>query len=169
MTRREGERRSDRFEFTDNERLFNQLTHERFQALLADRRTIVHQAQVTSNLYGEYLFITLSRPSGKARTAFTFYGIGFHEQRERWIVDTWSWYEAHERVPSTTLTKAEVQRLIAERQAEIGPAIGESKQSKRAQFFEMLADLTDEDGALAEIEDLEYLGFDFDEDDDEIR
>lgn len=170
MQRREGKPASGNFEFTRDETLFSQLHHERFLALINASETTVLRATLSTNLYGEFLFITLRHaPKRQPAQLLTFYSQGYHEQRERWIRDTWSWYQAHEPEPGTPLAKAEVQRLITERQTEIGPAIGEKTQSKRAQFFEMLADLTDEDGALAEMEDLEALGFDFDEEDDEPR
>jgi hypothetical protein len=40
---------------------------------------------------------------------------------------------------------------------EISPHISDKTQTNRGQLFEMLADLTDEDGALAEIQDLGHL------------
>jgi hypothetical protein len=170
MRRREREPASGNFEFTQNETLFSQLHHDRFLALLKAPETTILQATLSTNLYGEFLFITLRyAPGHQPAQVLTFYGLGYHDQRERWITESWSWYPAHERETGAPLAKAEVQRLIAERQTEIGSSIGERRQSKRAQFFEMLADLTDEDGALAEMEDLEALGFDFDEEDDDLR
>lgn len=170
MRGRESKPVSENFEFTHNEALFNQLHHDRFLALVNAPETTILQATLSTNLYGEFLFITLRyAPKRQPTQVLTFYGLGFHDQRERWITDSWSWYQAHEHEPGILLTKAEVLRLIAERQSEIKSVIGESKQSKRAQFFEMLADLTDEDGALAEMEDLEALGFDFDKEDDDLR
>jgi hypothetical protein len=172
MSGKEGEPHKSGFEFTHHEALFSQQIHRRFMTLLADPDTTIHRAEVTSNLYGEYLFVTVSRPTAdQARMYLTFYGLGFHEQRERWITDVWSWYAAvsGSQTDDKVVDKAMVERLIADRQNEIGDSVTHPKQSKRAQFFEMLADLTDEDGAITEMEDLEALGCDFDVEDEELR
>src|SRR5690606_41893474 len=48
----------------------------------------------------------ISRPGGKQRIFLTFYSMGFHEYRERWVYQEWYWYESvrgagmeHRRVP----------------------------------------------------------------------
>lgn len=88
----------------------------------------------------------------------------YHEYRERWIDKEWTWYES---TPSSetereALTPEETIAIITERQAEIAPEVGRQTQSSRGKLYEMLADLTDEDGALSELEDLGEL---FDDDD----
>lgn len=172
MQRRESQPPDGQFEFTRDETLFNQLGHERFITLLNATETTILQATLSTNLYGEFLFITLRYAhQNEPERSITFYGLGFHDQRERWITDTWAWYDAHARpdraLPS--VAKADVLRWIDERQRELQAAARTSTQSNRSRFFEMLADLTDEDGALAEMEDLEALGYDFDEEDDGLR
>jgi len=37
------------FEFTEHERLYDQLTNARFQALLDDPETLIHEAELSSN------------------------------------------------------------------------------------------------------------------------
>ena len=41
----------------------------------------------------------------------TFYGLGFHEHRERWITDEWFWYQANltPELYSKQLSREEVQ------------------------------------------------------------
>ena len=55
------------------------------------------------------------------------------------------------------MSKEEAQELIQQRLEDIRPEITEINQSERGRLFEMLADLTDEDGALAEMQDMENL------------
>src|SRR5579871_1058103 len=79
------------FDFTDRERLFGVIGHQRFMRLLTDTQTTVHAISVTSNEYGEFLFVTMSRPDSARgeRVYLTFWGGGYHEQRERWITNEW--------------------------------------------------------------------------------
>lgn len=144
------------FEFSENERLFDQLGHQRFLALLRDQQTTIHTAELSGNSYGEFLFVTISRPKQERRTQLTFFGLGYHEYRERWITDVWSWYEGSEltKVREQRLSREAVEQLIAERQQEIAPYLNQTAQSSRGKLYEFLADLTDEDGAISELEDL---------------
>lgn len=146
----------DSFGFTDHERLFDRIGHERFMAILTSEQTAVHFVEVSANNYGEFLFVTMSRPMGDNRTYLTFWGLGFHEQRERWITDEWQWYglQPSRQMTPQTIAREDAQTLIQARIDEIAPNVTPSHQSKRAQLFELLADLTDEDGATTELEDL---------------
>lgn len=147
---------SSGFGFTERERLFERISDKRFKALLADERTAVHHIEVSSNNYGEFLFVTMSRPVGQDRSFLTFWGLGFHERRERWLTDEWRWYETQQflhQIPQK-IAPEDAQALIQERIDEIAPYVTPPHPSKRAKLFEMLADLTDEDGAETDLEDL---------------
>src|SRR5690606_38034622 len=86
MRRREGKPASGNFEFTRDEPLFSQLHHERVLALLNAPETTVLRATLSTNLYGEFLFVTLRyAPKRQPAQLLTFYGLGYHDQRERWI------------------------------------------------------------------------------------
>ena len=156
MTSKETLQPNEPFEFTERERLYDRISHARFQALLQDARTTIHAAELSSNSYGEFLFVTISRGSDERREFLTFYGLGYHDYRERWITETWSWYEAMEtpKTQAQRLTREEAEELIAQRQAEIRPYLEQNTQSKRGKLFELLADFTDEDSAVAEMDDL---------------
>lgn len=144
------------FAFTEHERLWERISDGRFKALLDDTRTAIHKVQLDSNSYGEFLFITVSRSEAGTQQALTFYGYGFHEYRERWYTGEWAWYEA-DPLPRTLdqrLTREEAEGLLQARREEIAPYAHENTQTHRGRLYEMLADLTDEDGAWAELEDL---------------
>jgi len=51
----------------------------------------------------------------------------------------------------------EAEEILEKRTEEIKPYVGLDKQTERGRIFEILADLIDEDGALAEMEDLDSL------------
>jgi hypothetical protein len=79
------------------------VSDERFRTLLDDERTTIHQIDLSANNYGEFLFVTLSlpeqasQPVGQRASVVTFFGLGFHDYRERWIIAEWFWYEAFSR------------------------------------------------------------------------
>jgi len=144
------------FGFTENEELWERMSHKRFLAILGDDKTRIHNVVVSTNTYGESLFVTVSRMASGERQGITFWGLGFHESRERWLKDEWRWYEVRSDTKALrgTLTKDEAQTLIQNRREDVEHWSAGSKQSSRGKLFEMLADLTDEDGAYSEMKDL---------------
>lgn len=147
------------FRFTEHEQIFSHVTHARFRELVFDPQTTIHRARVDCNTYGEFVFITASRLKGEGREVYTFWGLGLHEYRDRWLMDTWFYHRANQYPAEMKLQmeQAEVEELLRERQAEIVPYAEEHRQSRHGQMFEDLAELTDDDGTLADLEDLEGL------------
>lgn len=149
----------DPFGFTEKERLYDRISDRRFRTLLEDEATTIHKVGIDSNNYGEFLFVTLSRAAGSQRSVATFWGMGYHEYRERWITDHWRWYRSNP-LPQTLeqqLTREEAAEQLQARQEEIAPYAARDTQTGRGRLYEMLADLTDEDGAISEIEELNDL------------
>jgi hypothetical protein len=147
------------FGFTEQESLFWRVNQERFQEILDDDQTVIHSIRPSSNDYGEFLFVTASRPGERERIAMTFYGLGYHEHRDRWLTYEWFWYQANmlPKMLQQVVEKEEAKVILQQRLDEIGLDAGKHNQSERGKVFDMLADLTDDDGALAEMEDLESL------------
>lgn len=144
------------FGFTEPEALNNRVSDRRFLEIIEDEETVIHDVEESTNNYGEFLFVTVSRAAGEKTLLVTFYGLGKHEYRERWYTDEWHFYRANgfpERM-ERRLSPEEAREQIQKRRVEITPYAREEPQSGRAKLYEMLADLTDEDGALVEIEDL---------------
>jgi hypothetical protein len=144
---------------TEQENLSLRVNQKRFEEILNDEKTIIHTIQESSNNYGEFLFVATSRPGDEGRVGLTFYGQGYHEHRERWISDEWFWYEANTDTDKMQqkIEKEKADDLIQQHMDSIQPYIQKDVQTDRGRLFETLADLTDEDGALAELEDLESL------------
>ena len=155
--------------FTEKECLYWRVSHDRFTAILDDDQTMIHQIQESSNNYGDFLFVTTSRQGRSGRISMTFFGMGFHEFRERWFTNEWYWYQSNfqPNLLQERMSKEEAQELIQQRLEDIRPEITETNQSERGRLFEMLADLTDEDGAWTEMQDMgnlsDYLGDHHDE------
>jgi hypothetical protein len=152
----------DGFGFTRDEDLFYKVSNDRFRAMLFDDLTTIHTIQVDGNNYGSFLFVTASRPKAEGRECITFFSFGFHEYRDRWITDEWFYYRANQfpQMIEQELSKEEAEELLKAREEEIAPYIGGHQQSRRGQLFEMIADLTDDDAASVELEDLGPLFFD---------
>lgn len=161
---------AEEFGFTERERLFDKVSHARFLEFLDDPKTKVHRIEESTNSYGEYLFVTVSRPGAKKRILITFYGLGYHEYREKWIAEDWYWYESVQSslIAQPTIPRDEAKRLIEERYREVKAYAQQDTQTRQGQLFEMLADLTDEDGAWAEMQDMPGWLLD-DEDDEGLR
>jgi hypothetical protein len=73
------------FGLTERERLSWRVSQERFDEFIQDERTIIHTIESSSNNYGEFLFVTTSRVGDQGRIFMSFYGLGYHEYRERWF------------------------------------------------------------------------------------
>ena len=144
------------FGFTENERLFSRVNQERFKEFLEDENTVIHSAKESGNSYGDFLFVTVSRPGSADRIGMTFYGLGYHEYRERLIKDEWFWYQTDldPEALKNEISKEDVKNLLNERTVEMTSAYGNETQSQMGAMFELIADITDEDGAIAEMEDL---------------
>ena len=86
----------------------------------------------------------------------TFYGYGFHQFRERWFTNEWYWYQSNFRseMMREKISKDEADELLKQRLESIEPFFESTTQSERGRLFELLADLTDEDSAHAELQDL---------------
>ncbi len=153
------QRTSAIFGLTEQEALYYRISERRFQQLLADETTQVHAVRLDSNSYGEFLFVTLSREVNSKTYGLTFYGLGFHEPREQWYTQQWYWYENHpmDGVYRQMLPKETAQQFIQERREDIASHLTDDPPSDRAVLFTLLADLTDEDGALNELDDLDFL------------
>jgi len=134
------------------------VTDERLKEILASPDTTTHTINQSTNTFGEFTFLTASRRVGQNRIFMTFYGLGYHEYRERWIHKEWFWYQSQESVvdTQTKLPGEEVREMLEQRLVEISPHLGEDTQTERGQMFEQFADLTDDDAALAEMQDLGF-------------
>lgn len=142
---------------TDAEQLDERVSYERLMGLLQRRDVTVHIVVNDHNAFGEFMFVTISRQATNPK-AITFYGLGYHEYRERWMVDSWRFYESGLLNPKglETLPKAEALRIIAEHEAEIKRQAKPEARSGQALLYELLAELGDEDSALADMEDMDW-------------
>ncbi|GAB4422337.1 MAG: hypothetical protein Kow00106_19500 [Anaerolineae bacterium] len=105
---------TDEFGFTEREQLYARISHERLLEFLADPHTVVHSMHEDHNVYGEFLFLKVSRLGQAQRIWVTFWGLGYHEYRDRWLADEWFYHHSNV-LPGDdeqTLAKEEVNRLL---------------------------------------------------------
>jgi hypothetical protein len=134
---------AEQFGLTENEQLFSRVSEKRFLELLADGTTLIHSAKETANSYGDFLFVTVTRPGEKERIGMTFYGLGYHEYRERLIKDEWFLYQTDlgPEALKNEIPKEEVEKLLKERASEMLSAYGNETQSQIGAVFELIADI----------------------------
>lgn len=152
------ERLNPCFTFTEREKLYDNISHARFIALVMQPDVDIHEVKEDSNSFGDYLFVTINCRSEQPKKVYTFWGLGYHEYRERWITDAWQWYESHKNVDKLPiLPKEEAYAQIAEHEEFVRANANSDSPSPYAQLYELLADITDEDAALTELEDLGWM------------
>ena len=81
------------FGFSKQEYRDGWVDRERFQAIITDDETKIHSVEESYNNYGDFLFVTASRLTPQRRICMTFFGLGYHEYRERWLTHHWFWYQ----------------------------------------------------------------------------
>jgi hypothetical protein len=163
------------FTLTNDELLDSRLSHARFTELVNQHSTTVHEIKLSTNLNGEFMFITLAaripqlhwcESTSAKRRRVTFWGLGYHDSHERWLCDEWRWSEACVFGLPSGAPKLSRRRVLAEINERRAFCLTEAQAaepaSSRAQLFAMLADLGDEDGATTMLEDMEMMGVDVD-------
>lgn len=147
------------FGITEDEVASWRVSDERLKQILADPGTIAHTIKTNTNTFGEFLFLTASRGTGQKRVCMTFYGMGYHEYRERWLSKEWFWYQSQESLVdvSAKMPDDDVKEKLKQRFADIAPDLEKDTQTERGKQFETLADMTDDDAALVEMKDLGLL------------
>ena len=162
------------FKLTQEELMSDRLSHARLLALLNVKATNVHEVKVSTNNYGEWLFVTVSakipqtffnEPATTKTRMVTFWGMGFHEDREAWLCESWSWFAGTVSVSARqTVGKDRAFAQIEARRTECLAATPANESvSARGQAFALFADLGDEDGAAAMLEDMEASGVDLED------
>ena len=145
--------------FTQQEQLHYWVRDERFQEILNDEQTTIHVVAEGSLDLGEFLHITVSRQAAQRRVSLTFYGLGFHEYRERWFTDEWHWYETDPEAPvvEQTVPKERAEEMMEQRLQRIGSNVEPNTQTERGRLFEEVVNLMNEEDTVARPEDPDAL------------
>ena len=73
-----------------------------------------------------------------------FGDLGYHEYREQWMTDSWTWFESQRSFTDLALFKEEAQSRIQVRRNDVLAWNNNEQLSRHAQLYALLADLTDE-------------------------
>ena len=92
---------------TEHEMLYETISLDKFRNILSNPDIEVLSYSVDYNNYGEFLFIRVRHKDDPAHD-FTFFGLGFHDCRNRFI-DTFSWYRGYTdpKIPETPKRKSD--------------------------------------------------------------
>lgn len=74
------------FTFTDEDQLSGFLSDDRFRHMIFHEQTSVHALFIASPDYGEFIFLTASITTPQGQVTKGFYGLGFHEYGQEWLV-----------------------------------------------------------------------------------
>jgi hypothetical protein len=111
---------------------------------------------VSSNSYGEFCFLDISTTKG---LVVSVWGLGYHEMREQYVTSFEINYAdfKEEILAQPTINKANLIRFLEKRKADDEVYYGKPAKSNEAKLFSLLADYTDDDAALTEMEDMDLF------------
>lgn len=61
--------------FTERENIYDQVSHDRFMALVMQSDVDIYEVKEDSNSFGEYLFVTVSCRNEQPKRLLTFWGL----------------------------------------------------------------------------------------------
>ena len=149
-----GQRPYEIFGITEDEVNRWRVFDKKLEEILSNPNTTIHEIKLSSNNYGEFLFLTTSRGVGLKRTCMTFWGLGYHEYRERWIYEEWFWYQTSSELVDLQqkVSQEDAMAKLEHRRRGISPHLGQGAQTEQGRMFEALADMTDDDAAFSEMQ-----------------
>lgn len=148
---------------TESQDLWETIPHTQLLDIIARPDVLLSGYSVGENAYGEFLFFSIHLPNH--REYITVYGLGENWNSEKWLTATWKFYESYtsvwelEHYPLETISAKALLAKIETRIADITKqgAYLPHVPSQRATYYSMLAEFSDEDSAIMEIDDLMNL------------
>ncbi len=136
---------------TETEQRSGLISDAKFQEIIKAQDVLIHEVKESFNHYGTFLFVTISRSGRNGRVFATFYGLGFHKNRERWIKDEWFWYQniGNSDMQNTRITPDKFKKQLQEHKEKTEDMVKPDTQTQRGQLFELIANFSDDDAALA--------------------
>lgn len=112
-------------------------------------------AYVSTNNYGEFVFFDITT----THLVLSVWGLGFHEMRERYVSSFELNYANFEQKirEQPAVNKYNLVQFLLKRKAEDEAYYGKPKRSQNGILYGFIADLTDEDAAQTEMEDMNLL------------
>lgn len=140
---------------TDKEHLWDKISYDRMKELLNDPKIVVLDYSIDYNSYGEFFFITLKHKDDDEKY-FTFFGLGLHEGRNRWM-DEFTFYTMYKNdytkypMPSKAETMISLNDWEGEFKRQRKNYI-ERYGNKPNRLYEEIADMSDDDFAMSQLD-----------------
>jgi hypothetical protein len=143
---------------TEDEKLFYKVKFNKLLQIIDEPDVLVLEYSRSTNSYGNFLFIKLY--DKKENEIITYYGLGIHEFRNRYIVDDFTYYST-----SNVIRSDEKEQIVHPKDKEalkkllVSEHERYSKLSKAHKLvpdkeFEALADVSDDDAAISIRDDM---------------
>lgn len=129
------------------------ITTRELIGLIADKDVVVSRCSTSCNLFGEFLFVGLRYD--KTNECRTYYGAGYHEYREKYMVDEWECFSSRDK----GTVRLPILDVVHQIQVADGIAYREQQDlttpSENAVMYGKLVDeIGDEDAVLAQMQDM---------------
>lgn len=142
------------FLLTEIEILYDRISYKRVLEFINRRDVHVIDFRRDSNSYGEFRFITLRC----GEEAICVFGHGLHEYRDHYLNEEWSFYtHPANRDAAPMLRNPVLSELEEEHKKYLADEAAHGAQSEEGQLFSFFADLSDDDGAISDLEDFGLL------------
>ncbi len=131
------------FLFTEKERLSGFVSDDRFREMVFHEQTHIYEVSLAAPSYGEFIFLTASLPTWQGRVIKGFYGLGFHQYGQEWLVDRWRFYTPKKRtaVWEQYLPPKSVATLLQHRKQHIRPFVAATPVWSISRLPEIIAEL----------------------------
>lgn len=130
------------------------ISHARMTWIVNDGHTRIIRTSYDSNNYGEFIFVTIADPDTKF--ALDFYGRGYHEYRGIYYYDWCGSVNMHNEIFYKDKWQADLRDEFYDLLETYPAPYPKPKPDKQQQLFAVLADMTDDDGAITEMEDYDF-------------
>lgn len=146
------------FGITKNEMLWDEISYEHFIEILGKSNVKAIRCERDANTYGDFRFLTLLGKTDDGNLwHLSVYGMGFHEHRETHVIafkiNDCHGFTSH-KWEEPGILKTKVKAILAEEYADYSAREKADDPGPEAELFGMLADLTDDDGAMSEMSDI---------------
>lgn len=158
QSRQQAIERNAIFGLADEEVRNGVVSDEWFLELIQADETALNRVAIAENDYGEFLFVTASRPNADKREVIVFWGLGLHRLHSKYVLDTWRWYYPQDEMqlePTSQFQKDMLLDIVRARRTLLEELANSHVQSDRGMIYQKLADLAGEEIAARQMEGLD--------------
>lgn len=118
-----------------------------------DNDTVINRCSKSNNSFGTFLFVGVY--NDKTQECRTYYGAGYHEYKEIYVIDEWEDYGSRDDETLRIAKSAVIYQINKAVKIACKYQLGITPQSRNATIYSELVDaIGDEDAVLAQMEDM---------------